>query len=133
MERLMLPGGIDIRGLEFIFRDPRDFGLYAKMRDASFKDLVDAGTIICGSPSTVVDTVSAFSRGSRIGNLHAMLQFGSMPPELTQYNIDLFAADVIPHLRKIWADEGWQHHWWPERLGGVPLPETSEQEAVSFQ
>lgn len=133
MERLMLPGGIDIRGLEFIFRDPRDFGLYAKMRDASFKDLVDAGTIICGSPSTVVDTVSAFSRDFRIGNLHAMLQFGSMPPELTQYNIDLFAADVIPHLRKIWADEGWQHHWWPERLGGVPLPETSEQEAVSFQ
>ena len=43
MERLTLPGGIDIRGLEFIFRDPGDFGLYAKMREASFAELVDAG------------------------------------------------------------------------------------------
>ena len=51
-----------------------------------------------------------------------MLQFGSMPPELTKYNIDLFAAEVMPAAEKIWDDEGWQHHWWPERLGGVPLP-----------
>lgn len=128
MERLALPGGIDIRGLEFIFRDPGDFGLYAKMREASFADLVDAGTVICGSPSTVVDMVTEFSRDFRIGNLHAMLQFGSMPPELTKQNIDLFAAEVMPHLKKIWQDEGWLHHWWPERLGGSPLPAASAEE-----
>jgi alkanesulfonate monooxygenase SsuD/methylene tetrahydromethanopterin reductase-like flavin-dependent oxidoreductase (luciferase family) len=128
MERLALPGGIDIRGLEFIFRDPGDFGLYAKMREASFADLMDAGTVICGSPSTVVDMVTEFSRDFRIGNLHAMLQFGSMPPELTKQNIDLFAADVMPHLKKIWQDEGWAHHWWPERLGGTPLPAPSAEE-----
>jgi hypothetical protein len=52
-----------------------------------------------------------------------MLQFGSMPPELTKFNIDLFAAEVMPELKKIWQDEGWQHHWWPERLGGSPLPQ----------
>jgi len=124
MERLMLPGGIDIKGLEFLFRDPADFGVYEKMRTASFKELVDAGAIICGSPKTVIDTISQFSRDFRIGNLHAMLQFGSMPPELTKFNIDMFASEVMPQLKKIWQDDGWKHHWWPERLGGVPLQQT---------
>ena len=104
------------------------------MREATFAELVEAGTVICGSPSTVVDTVTEFSRDFRIGNLHAMLQFGSMPPELTMQNIDLFATEVLPHLKKIWQDEGWTHHWWPERLGGSPLPQPSEEmEAVSFR
>jgi alkanesulfonate monooxygenase SsuD/methylene tetrahydromethanopterin reductase-like flavin-dependent oxidoreductase (luciferase family) len=125
MERMMLPGGIDPRGLEAIFRDPGDFGLYTKMREASFKDLVDAGAIICGSPKTVVETISSFSRDFRIGNLHAMLQFGSMSHELTKFNIDMFSREVMPHLKKIWQDAGWKHHWWPERLGGSPLAQVS--------
>ncbi len=50
MHRLALPGGIDIQGLKFIFRDPADFGIYAKMREATFAELVDSGAVICGSP-----------------------------------------------------------------------------------
>lgn len=129
MNRLALPGGIDIRGLEFIFRDPRDFGMYEKMRTASFGELVDSGAIICGSPKTVADTICEFSKDFRIGNLHAMLQFGSMPPELTKHNIDLFASEVIPRLRQVWAGEDWKHHWWPERLGGTPAAPATVQNA----
>ncbi|MFV0459727.1 MAG: LLM class flavin-dependent oxidoreductase [Actinomycetales bacterium] len=126
MHRLSLPGGIDIKGLEFIFRDPGDFGIYAKMREASFAELVDAGAVICGSPATVREQITTFARDFRIGNLHAMLQFGSMPHELAKDNINLFAEEVMPHLRDIWTDEGWQHHWWPEALGGVPAATTTE-------
>lgn len=57
-------------------------------------------------------------RRFRIGNLHAMLQFGSMPRQLAMDNIGLFASEVMPKLRNVWQDEGWEHHWWPERLGG---------------
>jgi hypothetical protein len=39
-----------------------------------------------------------------------------MPHELTLKNIDLLAAEVLPALRDIWDDEGWENHWWPERL-----------------
>jgi alkanesulfonate monooxygenase SsuD/methylene tetrahydromethanopterin reductase-like flavin-dependent oxidoreductase (luciferase family) len=120
MERLALPGGIDIKGLEFIFRDPGDFGIYPRMREASFAELVEAGSVICGSPATVRDQISEFVREFRIGNLHAMLQFGSMPHELAKDNISLFGEQVLPDLQKIWTDEGWDHHWWPEALGGVP-------------
>ena len=105
LPRLMLPGGIDIRGLEFLLRDPSDFGLYMKMRTATFKELVEAGCVICGSPATVRDQLMTLARDFRIGNLHAMLQFGSMPSSLTKKNIDLFAAEVMPALRPVWADE----------------------------
>ena len=91
------------------------------MRDVTFAELVESGSLICGSPDTVAEMIAEFAKDFRIGNLHAMLQFGSMPPELTKHNIDLFAAEVVPRLRNLWADEDWKHHWWPERLGGTPL------------
>lgn len=117
--RLMLPGGIDIRGLEFVLRDPADFGMYEKMRTANVRELIEAGCVVCGSVETVREQLVSLSREFGIGNLHAMLQFGSMPKELTQHNIDLFAAEVLPALKPIWEDE-YRHHWWPQRLGGVP-------------
>jgi len=116
--RMMLPGGIDIKGLEFVLRDPSDFGLYSKMRTTNFRELVEAGCVICGSPDTVRDQLVALAKDFRIGNLHAMLQFGSMPIDLTKKNIDLFATKVMPALRPIFADE-FPHYWWPERLGGA--------------
>ncbi|GAA3742071.1 LLM class flavin-dependent oxidoreductase [Salinactinospora qingdaonensis] len=127
MERLALPGGIDIKGLEFLFRDPSDFGIYAQMREASFKELVEAGSVICGSPATVRDQITDFAREFRIGNLHAMLQFGSMPTDLAKDNISLFAEDVLPALREMWTEAGWQHHWWPKALGGAPDHDTTSQ------
>lgn len=122
MERLALPGGIDIRGVEAIMRDPGDFGIYNKMRTATFAELLDSGSVICGSPDTVAEQLLTYAREYRIGNLHAMLQFGSMPHELTKDNIDLFSQAVLPRLQQLWTEEGHQHHWWPERLGGQPLP-----------
>lgn len=130
LTRLMLPGGMDIKGLEFVLRDPADFGLYMKMRTATFRELVDAGCVICGSPKTVRDQLVELAREFRIGNLHAMLQFGSMPTELTRKNIDLFASEVLPSLRPIWADE-FDHYWWPERLGGAVRKSEARQMEVA--
>jgi hypothetical protein len=81
----------------------------------------------------VRDQITEFVREFRIGNLHAMLQFGSMPHELAKDNISLFGEAVLPHLRDIWTDEGYDHHWWPTALGGTPrpIPSTPSTEAVS--
>ncbi|MBO6639330.1 MAG: LLM class flavin-dependent oxidoreductase [Roseitalea sp.] len=126
MNQLALPGGIDIRGLEFIMRDPKDFGIYEKMRTISFTELVESGALICGSPATVRDRLKQTLGELRIGNLHAMLQFGSMPRELAEANIDLFATEVIPTLKTLWADEH-DHHWWPQSLGGSPRVDSAPQ------
>ena len=125
MERLALPGGIDIKGLEFIFRDPGDFGIYPRCARRASPNWSTPGRSSAAARPRCATRVTEFAREFRIGNLHAMLQFGSMPPELAKDNIDLFAGQVMPELKTIWDDEGWQHHWWPERLGGVPLPATN--------
>jgi hypothetical protein len=51
-----------------------------------------------------------------------LVQIGSMPHELTLKNIDLFAREVLPSLREVWNDEGWENHWWPERLRTARQP-----------
>lgn len=119
MNHLMLPGGIAKRGLEFLLRDPSDFGLYDRMRSITFGELVESGALICGSPATVRDRLLEVAQTHQIGNLLTMLQFGSMPSTLARENIDLFASSVMPALRSLWTDKH-DHHWWPERLGGTP-------------
>ena len=52
----------------------------------------------------------------RVGNLMVLLQIGSMPHELTKENIDAVRREVLPHLRGLWDDEGWEHKWWPKSL-----------------
>jgi len=86
---------------------------------------VDVGAVIVGSPRTVVERLGELLHRFHIGNLHAMLQFGSMPRQLAMDNISLFASDVLAELRGVWAGEPWEHHWWPERLGGKPTREAA--------
>jgi alkanesulfonate monooxygenase SsuD/methylene tetrahydromethanopterin reductase-like flavin-dependent oxidoreductase (luciferase family) len=122
LHRLLLPGGVDPRGVEALLTDPGDTGVYATMRTATYRELVDAGCVIAGSPDSVTEQLVDIARDFGFGNLHAMLQFGSLPTDLTKANIDLFAAEVLPRLRGVWQDEGHAHHWWPRRLGGEPTP-----------
>jgi alkanesulfonate monooxygenase SsuD/methylene tetrahydromethanopterin reductase-like flavin-dependent oxidoreductase (luciferase family) len=128
--KLGLPGGIDIHGVQALLKDPGDFGLYSQMRGATFKELVDAGVVIVGSPETVRGQILEFCKEYGIGNLHAMLGFGSLPRELVMKNIRMFSEEVAPYLRELWNDTEHEHHWWPERLGGVPTPITAGMAAT---
>jgi alkanesulfonate monooxygenase SsuD/methylene tetrahydromethanopterin reductase-like flavin-dependent oxidoreductase (luciferase family) len=116
-----LPGSIDIRGVEALLKDPGDLGLSDRMRTATFREFVDAGAIIVGSPATVRDRMLELCTKFGVGNLHAMLGFGSLPRDLAIKNMHLFVEEVAPSLRALWQDTSFEHHWWPERLGGVPL------------
>src|SRR4030095_10354692 len=78
-EQHALPGTISLAGLQALMRDPGDFGLADRMRTIGFDEAVEAGAAIVGSPRTVIDRLSDLVRRCRIGNLHAMLQLGSMP------------------------------------------------------
>jgi hypothetical protein len=98
-DKLGLPGGIDIRGVQALLKDPGDFGLYYQMKTATYRDLVDAGVVIAGSPATVGEQLKEFCCEYGIGNLHAMLGFGSLPRHLVMKNIQLFSEEVLPHLR----------------------------------
>jgi alkanesulfonate monooxygenase SsuD/methylene tetrahydromethanopterin reductase-like flavin-dependent oxidoreductase (luciferase family) len=110
---LGLPGYADLRGVEAMLRDPGDFGLAAALKHIEFAQLAETGAVIAGSPATVRDRIVEFVERFRIGNLLVMLQMGGMPHELALRNIQLFAEQVLPGLQEVWADEDWQHDWWP--------------------
>ena len=123
-EKLGLPGGIDIRGVQALVKDPGDFGLYYKMRGASFRELVDAGVVIVGKPGDRPRADPGVLRGVRHRKPPRDARLGSLPRDLAMKNIQLFAGEVAPYLRDLWTDTEHVHHWWPERLGGAPTPLT---------
>lgn len=83
------------------------------LTEASYEEIIDAGAVIAGSPETVAQRLEEAVRGLRVGHLLTQLQLQSMEPELTKYSIGLMGEHVLPRLRGIWDDEGYENHWWP--------------------
>ena len=74
------------------------------------RSLVEQGFVIAGSPATVAERlIEASRRRCASATCIALLQIGSMPHELTKQNITLFAEEVMPRIRGLWDDEGWEH------------------------
>jgi alkanesulfonate monooxygenase SsuD/methylene tetrahydromethanopterin reductase-like flavin-dependent oxidoreductase (luciferase family) len=112
-----LPGYAEPAGIEYMLRNPGASGLADRMRKITYKEIVETQVAIVGSPASVSDQIEDFVREFRIGNLVVMLQNGSMPRGLTEKNISLFAEEVLPRLRPIWDEEGWENQWWPRVQG----------------
>lgn len=117
MHRLALPGGISPQGLKVLLKQ----GAGSHGGPPKYKDLVESGVVIAGSAATVCERLTERAKEFRIGNLLAFLQMGSMPSHLTRYNIDRFAAGVMPALKKLWSKYDDENRWWPVRLGGKPV------------
>jgi alkanesulfonate monooxygenase SsuD/methylene tetrahydromethanopterin reductase-like flavin-dependent oxidoreductase (luciferase family) len=82
----------------------------------TWKDIVDRGYVVAGSPDTVVDQLNELARGLNVGHLMLLLQFGNLGRESVMYNTRRFAEEVIPRLRGRFAE--WEDRWWPrDRLG----------------
>jgi alkanesulfonate monooxygenase SsuD/methylene tetrahydromethanopterin reductase-like flavin-dependent oxidoreductase (luciferase family) len=116
------PGNQDYRSLLASIRNP--VRRPENPKDLSYRDFVEKGYVIAGSPATVRQRLEEeVVKTLRVGNLMLLVQIGSMPHELTLKNITLLAREVLPHLRGIWDDEGWVNHWWPSRLrNAAPRP-----------
>jgi len=70
-----------------------------KSRQRSFGELVEDGFIILGSPATVTERLRTHAREMEFGIFCALLQFGSLPADLTRRNLELFAKEVMPSFR----------------------------------
>ena len=111
------PGHQDFRSMEHGIRSgtaARTGETLERLKDMTYKDFIDDQFVICGSPATVRDQLQGAIEKLRVGNLMVLLHIGSMPHELTLKNIDLFAREVLPHLRGNWSE--WENRWWPETL-----------------
>ena len=67
--------------------------------EVDVKSAIDAGMFVCGSAKTVRETLVRYATEIGFGNLLTMLQFGTLPADLTKRNMERFATEVMPHLR----------------------------------
>jgi alkanesulfonate monooxygenase SsuD/methylene tetrahydromethanopterin reductase-like flavin-dependent oxidoreductase (luciferase family) len=92
---LMPPGYTSINSMKNFVQMRRGLG----GGKATALGLIESGTALIGSPQTVLAGIERMRERTGFGILAALLQFGILPDDLTRRNMDLFAAEVMPHLR----------------------------------
>jgi len=65
-----------------------------------FKELVDSGVVIAGSPATVVEKLSYYTDVLHAGMLVTGGHVGETPDYLVLQNQELMAKEVMPHFRE---------------------------------
>lgn len=80
----------------------------------TWNEYLEQGYVIAGSPKTVIENLTKAVNGLRVGHLMVLLQIGSMGRDLTMKNTELFATQVMPHIKDMWSE--YEDHWWPEAL-----------------
>ncbi len=90
------PGYTSLRSMENILKGIGSFAINLKSWDE-----VEAGHYaIVGSPKTVAEKLEADLERLGTGNLLGLFQLGTLPADLTRTNMELFAHEVMPQLRK---------------------------------
>jgi hypothetical protein len=85
-------------------------------KELKWKDYVEQGFIIAGGPESVRQQLEEVAKALNVGQMMLLLQFGSMPRELVRKNTELFATEVMPHLRSLWSE--YEDRWWIKPLPG---------------
>lgn len=122
-----LAGTIPPVGLMQLLGNPSAAAARERLTKMTFREYAEAGCVITGSAEEVVDQLSQLIERGRIGHLMAICTFGSLPRELVEYSVTLFAEEVLPKIRTLWPETEWPNHWWPQRLGGVALAKHSAE------
>ncbi|MGD9934646.1 MAG: LLM class flavin-dependent oxidoreductase [Dehalococcoidia bacterium] len=91
-------------------------------QQVTWKDLLQAGNIIAGTPDEVTEQLEDATRTLHVGHMLLLLQFGSIPHNLALENTKIVAEKVMPNLRHIWDDEGWEDKWWPKPMAERKTP-----------
>lgn len=94
-EMLMPPGYTSISSLKSIRIAKREMLMGGK----SMERVDETGMFIVGSPDTVRQRLADYSGRAGFGQVCSILQFGTLPADLTRKNMELFAKEVMPHLQ----------------------------------
>lgn len=100
VEMLVPPGYTSIESMKGLMKAKAGISALQTM-----DDLLERGTFICGSPESVRKQILAYQAEIGFGNMLPVMQFGTLPHDLTKKNIELFATKVIPFLRDRIDDE----------------------------
>ena len=96
LEMLLPPGYTSRESLKNVMKAKAQmFG------DVTIDQAIELGLFVCGGPGTVRKAFESYWNDMRFGNLLVMCQFGTLPADLTRKNMEHFARDVMPALRKL--------------------------------
>jgi alkanesulfonate monooxygenase SsuD/methylene tetrahydromethanopterin reductase-like flavin-dependent oxidoreductase (luciferase family) len=76
-------------------------GRRTTMTSRTYDEMQELGLMTFGTPETVRQRLEAFQKDMQFGILVPLLQFGTLPHDLTVKNMELFAREVMPHLRPL--------------------------------
>ena len=93
-EMLLPPGYLSLKSMIGVMKAKSAIG-----GKQTIDDVMDKGMFICGSPQTVRQKLEQYQKEIGFGHLLTLLQFGTLPAELTRKNMELFAKEVMPHLQ----------------------------------
>jgi hypothetical protein len=65
----------------------------------------ELGYIVFGSAETVRQRLVEYQQRLGFGKLVSLLQFGSLPADLTRRNMERFSREVMPALRPLGVSE----------------------------
>ena len=89
----------------------------------TWKELVDGGYVIAGSPATVRERMEHMIKSLRLGTLFLLFQIGNMPDDKVRNSTRLFAEQVMPQLRDIWPEWKNDDRFWCKPLETRVRPE----------
>jgi alkanesulfonate monooxygenase SsuD/methylene tetrahydromethanopterin reductase-like flavin-dependent oxidoreductase (luciferase family) len=75
----------------------------------TWKELVEGGHVIAGSPETVRQRMEELIKGLNVGNIFCLMHVGNMPADKCMYSTKLFAEKVMPKLKAMFPD--WAPEW----------------------
>jgi alkanesulfonate monooxygenase SsuD/methylene tetrahydromethanopterin reductase-like flavin-dependent oxidoreductase (luciferase family) len=96
--------------------------------ELTWKDLIEGGYIIAGSPATVRDRMLDLARTLRVGHVFCIFQIGNQPDWKTRFSTELFATKVMPELRDLWPEYSSDNRWWIQPLPNPARPATIREE-----
>lgn len=107
----LAPGYMTVKSVKSL-KSPFRFDF---LKELKWKDFVDQGYIIAGSPATVRQRLYEVLKDMNVGHIMALCQFGNLGREQTMRNTELYAKEVMPYLREnLWTE--WEDHWYPRPL-----------------
>ncbi|HEY4026729.1 MAG TPA: LLM class flavin-dependent oxidoreductase [Candidatus Dormibacteraeota bacterium] len=95
-------------------------------QNVTWKDLIDRGMVIAGSPETVRQRMEELIKSLRVGHVFCLLHNGNQPDEKTRHSSRLFAERVLPKLRNMWPEWEGDDRWWIHPLQDRAQPQPQQ-------
>jgi alkanesulfonate monooxygenase SsuD/methylene tetrahydromethanopterin reductase-like flavin-dependent oxidoreductase (luciferase family) len=107
---------------------------YSKL---TWKDMIEGGHVIAGSPETVRQRMEELIKSLHVGHIFCLFHVGDMPADKAMYSSKLFAEKVMPKLRGLLPETAGDDRFWckplAKRVAPGSLPPVPERAPVTAQ